>query len=90
LASVRACAQKIRERYSEIHILINNASVLYPVDRIYKTHDGLEAHMGVNHLGNFLFTLLLLDLVKAAPKYELFSISIRDTCSGGGIALNVN
>jgi len=54
---------------------------MYPDNSIHKTSDGLELHMDVNRLGNFLFTLLLLDLVNAAPKYEIVSQLGRMTFS---------
>ena len=68
LNSVRRCAQEIRDKYSKIDILINNAGYTSYKKELDVTNDGLETHMQVNHLGPLLFTHLLLDLVKnAAP-----------------------
>jgi NAD(P)-dependent dehydrogenase (short-subunit alcohol dehydrogenase family) len=39
------------------------------------TADGFEMHMGVNHLGHFLLTNLLLDLLKAAPAARIVNVS---------------
>lgn len=55
LQSVRAFAA---DWHDEIDILINNAGVLHAVQT--RTHDGFEAHIGVNHLGHFALTQLLL------------------------------
>jgi len=76
LKSVRKCAEEIRGKFSQINILINNAGLLYTDGVIRKTVDEFEVHMGVNHLGPFLFTMLLLDLVKAgAPSRIVFTVS---------------
>lgn len=47
------------ETGKQLHILINNAGVM-AVPAGMRTADGLEPHMGVNHYGPFLLTLLLL------------------------------
>jgi len=66
LASVREFAARWTATHDALHLLINNAGVMLPDRRL--TADGFEAHFGVNHLGHFLLTSLLLDrLVAGAP-----------------------
>lgn len=55
LESIRAFAA---DWHDDIDILVNNAGVLHTVET--RTHDGFEAHIGVNHLGHFALTQLLL------------------------------
>lgn len=64
LASVRAAAAAIVKRHPKIDVLINNAAVFAGERRT--TQDGFELMMGVNHLGPFLFTNLLLPALEAA------------------------
>lgn len=64
LSSVRSAAEKIREKYSKIDGLINNAGVMQTPE--LKTADGFEMQIGTNHLGHFLLSGLLIDLVEAA------------------------
>jgi len=73
LDSVRAFAKAFKEKYSKLDILINNAGVIFPPDKQVFTEDGFEMHFGVNHLGHFLLTNLLLpELKKASPsRYTL-------------------
>lgn len=64
--SIRACAQEINQSEPSIHMLINNAGVMMCPQS--KTEDGFEMQFGTNHLGHFLFTLLLLPkIIKSAP-----------------------
>lgn len=65
-ASVRALAEAYRKKYDRLDVLVNNAGTVNP-ERVL-TKDGLENTFAVNHLGYFLLTNLLLDLViKSAP-----------------------
>ena len=64
LSSVRAAATEVRRITQKIDGLINNAGIMQTPQR--KTRDGLELQVGTNHLGHFLWTSLLLDLVEAA------------------------
>jgi NAD(P)-dependent dehydrogenase (short-subunit alcohol dehydrogenase family) len=66
LTSVREAAAQLRERYERIDVLVNNAGINSPVP--FTSVDGYEVMMATNHLGPFLLTNLVLDLVtKAAP-----------------------
>lgn len=63
LKSVNTFAQLVKKDYHTIDILINNAGVAYPRAQRLQTVDGFEIHFGINHLGHFYLTKLLVDLV---------------------------
>ena len=73
LKSVREFSEKFHKLESKLDILINNAGLLL-VKKSY-TEDGFEMHMGVNHLGHFLLTNLLLDLLKAAAPSRIVVVT---------------
>jgi len=58
MESIRNFAKEFLNRYSQLHILINNAGVM--MTPYGKTKDGFETQIGVNHFGHFLLTNLLL------------------------------
>ncbi|XP_011646895.1 dehydrogenase/reductase SDR family member on chromosome X-like isoform X1 [Pogonomyrmex barbatus] len=61
--SVRQFAEQIKRNYNKIHILINNAAIMFP--SVYqKTEDGYEEQWAINYLSHFLLTSLLLPLLK--------------------------
>jgi retinol dehydrogenase-12 len=64
LSSVRACAAEFLDRGEPLDVLINNAGV---AGRRGLTAQGFELTFGVNHLGHFLLTQLLLERVAAGP-----------------------
>ena len=66
LASVGACAGAIQDRWGRLEVLVNNAGGMWTERDT--TEQGLERTFGVNHLGHFHLTNLLLDrMVDSAP-----------------------
>lgn len=66
LASVRKAAETILTWHEDLHVLVNNAGLI--LSERETTEDGFEATIGINHLGHFLLTRLLLDaLLRSAP-----------------------
>lgn len=61
LANVRELASTLREAYSRIDLLVNNAGGVIPTYGV--TEDGFERTMQINHLSPFLLTNLLRDRV---------------------------
>ena len=64
LASVRAAAE-LATREPRIDALINNAGIMFPP--LSRTVQGFESQWGVNHLGPFALTALLLPKLAEAP-----------------------
>ncbi|XP_053772995.1 polyprenol dehydrogenase [Desmodus rotundus] len=62
LESVREFAHEFKEKKIPLHVLVNNAGVMMVPQR--KTVDGFEEHFGLNYLGHFLLTNLLLDTLQ--------------------------
>ncbi|XP_053171861.1 retinol dehydrogenase 12 [Scomber japonicus] len=73
LDSVREFAARILEEEKALHILVNNAGVSGLPRGI--TKDGLEVSFATNHLGPFLLTNLLLDLIKRSAPARIVNLS---------------
>ncbi|MFC7678453.1 SDR family oxidoreductase [Paenibacillus sp. GCM10028914] len=73
LASIRSFAVAFKEKYGSLDVLLNNAGVV-TVKR-ETTADGFEAMMGVNHLGHFLLTHELLELLFHARQGRIVNLS---------------
>ncbi len=71
--SVRELAHDFKARYKNLHVLINNAGIFLP--KRVSTVDGLEATFATNHLGHFLLTNLLLDVLKAGAPSRIINIT---------------
>ena len=63
LKSVQSFAEDIKSNESRLDILIKNAGV-FNLPKLTKTEDSFETTKVANHLGHFLLTNLLLDLLK--------------------------
>lgn len=65
-ASIRKLADETRNKLQRLDVLVNNAGSVYKTRTL--TSDGIETTFAVNHLGYFLFTNLVTDMVvKSAP-----------------------
>lgn len=74
LASVRACAKRFLETGHPLHVLINNAGL---AGQPGLTKDGFERTFGVNHLGHFLLTELLLERLKESAPSRIVNVASR-------------
>ncbi|GAB5407679.1 MAG: SDR family oxidoreductase [Balneolaceae bacterium] len=70
---IRKAAEEITSSYQKIDVLINNHG--FVAARYNETVEGLEETFGVNHIGYFLFTVLLLDTVKAADSARIINVA---------------
>jgi NAD(P)-dependent dehydrogenase (short-subunit alcohol dehydrogenase family) len=73
LSSVRRFAEAFLAKYDRLDGLVNNAGVMAPPKG--KTEDGFETQFGINHLGHFLLTELLLDTLKASAPSRIVCVS---------------
>jgi NAD(P)-dependent dehydrogenase (short-subunit alcohol dehydrogenase family) len=71
--SVRALADDLRERFPRIDVLINNAGGIFS-ERGF-TVDGIERTFATNHLGPFLLTNLVIDLVRAGTGGRIINVA---------------
>ena len=80
LASVRAFADAFKAKYKQLDILLNNAGVMAIPRQL--TADGFEMQFGVNHLGHFALTGLLLDLITKTPKARIHNVTSSANWTG--------
>ena len=71
--SIRRCAASVEARRHDLAVLINNAGVF--IGRRRATADGFEMTLGVNHLGHFLLTGLLIDRLRACAPARIINVS---------------
>lgn len=64
--SIRNFVAKFKEKYSSLDLLVNNAGFISIDRRI--TKNGLEMQFGVNHIGHFLLTNLLLNSLNSGAR----------------------
>jgi len=73
LASVRRFAEAFLSKYDRLDGLVNNAGVMHTPEG--RTEDGFETQFGINYLGHFLLTELLLDTLKASAPSRIVCVS---------------
>jgi NAD(P)-dependent dehydrogenase (short-subunit alcohol dehydrogenase family) len=72
-ADIRRVATEFKAKHDRLDVLINNAGILVP--KLQTTVDGLEETFAVNHLGYFLLTQSLLDVLRAGPSARVVNVS---------------
>ncbi|XP_070686194.1 retinol dehydrogenase 13-like [Pempheris klunzingeri] len=73
LQSVRQLAKDVLASEERLDVLINNAGIMRCPK--WQTEDGFEMQFGVNHLGHFLLTNCLLDLLKKSAPSRIVTVS---------------
>jgi NAD(P)-dependent dehydrogenase (short-subunit alcohol dehydrogenase family) len=82
LASVRSAAREFLSVGHPLHLLVNNAGVAGAHGR---TASGFELAFGVNHLGHFLLTQLLLDRLRASAPARIVTVASKAHYRAQGI-----
>ena len=72
-ASIRTFAADLLDRYDRLDVLINNAGAVLSDRQL--TTEGFEMTFGVNHLGHFLLTDLLLDRLRADAPSRIVNVA---------------
>src|SRR5436190_5142547 len=78
--SIRQLVEHFKQRYTHLHVLINNAGAAFPGRR--ESVDGVEMTFAVNYLAPFLLTNLLLDVLKASAPARIVNVSSDAQASG--------
>jgi NAD(P)-dependent dehydrogenase (short-subunit alcohol dehydrogenase family) len=85
LNEVKLLAEKIKNKYTGLDVLVNNAGARF--DTLKKSKDDIELTFATNYLGHFLLTLSLLDLLKNTANARIINVS-SSAHSGSNFNLN--
>lgn len=73
MASIRVFADDFKLKYNRLDVLLNNAGIM--MAPYFQTRDAFEGQMGINHLGHFALTGLLMDKIKSTPYSRVVNVS---------------
>ncbi len=72
-AQIHRVAAEYRAAHTRLDVLVNNAGSVWPTRQV--SGDGIEETFAVNHLGYFLLTQLLLDLLRASAPARIVNVA---------------
>lgn len=70
---VRNVSERIKTDFDRIDVLINNAGARF--DKYFKNDEGIELTFATNHLGHFLLTLSVLEMLKKSAQGKIINVS---------------
>jgi NAD(P)-dependent dehydrogenase (short-subunit alcohol dehydrogenase family) len=73
LESVKKASQQVRKKYSRVDVLMNNAGGIFSKKQL--SDDGFELTFAMNHLGHFLLTTEILDIITNTPGSRIINVS---------------
>lgn len=71
--SIKQFVHTFKNEQKRLDILINNGGIMRCPKGV--TKEGIETQLGVNHVGHFLLTNLLLDLLKSSSPSRIINVS---------------
>ena len=71
--SIRNAVAEFKKKHDKLHVLINNAGFLNFKQQF--TAEGYEKTWAINHLGHFILTNLLLDVIRASSPARIINLS---------------
>lgn len=72
-ASIRIASELVSAKFSQLDLLINNAGLMAPPQMT--TEEGFESQFGVNHLGHWSLTGLLMGNLLAAERARVVTVT---------------
>lgn len=70
---IRSLAQQYRDKYDRLDVMVNNAGATF--GKRMESVDGIEMTFALNHLGYFLLTNLLSDILEASAPSRVINVS---------------
>jgi NAD(P)-dependent dehydrogenase (short-subunit alcohol dehydrogenase family) len=73
LSDIRRLAAEIQERYAQLHVLVNNVGAIFINGQV--SSEGIEMTLALNHLGPYLLTRSLYNLLKSSTPSRIVNVS---------------
>jgi NAD(P)-dependent dehydrogenase (short-subunit alcohol dehydrogenase family) len=73
MKDVRRVSERIKTDFDQIDVIINNAGARF--DNYLKNDEGIELTFATNHIGHFLLTLSLIEMLKKSSQGRIINVS---------------